>query len=179
MNLGQMLNDTGAIDSIARELGVDSQTARMGASVLLPAIVAGMGRDTVGAGGSRAADPGLGGLGGILGGLAGMAGGGSGGGLLDLVLGQQPTPVQQGNDILGQIFGNKDVSRTVADEAAGASGLDSTMLKKMLPLLAMAVVGYLANRGQQTQPGGATGGGAGGALGGLLGALVTGLARGR
>ncbi|MFN2100095.1 DUF937 domain-containing protein [Altererythrobacter sp. MF3-039] len=174
MNLGQMLNQTGAIESIARELNIDPQTAKTGAAVLLPAIVAGMGRDSVGAAASRAPDAGLGGLGSILGGLAGASGGA--GGLLDLVLGQGATPVSQGNDILGQIFGSKDVSRSVATEAAGASGMDANLLKKMLPLLTMAVVGYLAKQGQgggaapsqpQTQPN----------LGGILGSLVTGMLR--
>lgn len=175
MNLNEILAQTGAIDSIAKELGVDPQVARTGASVLLPAIVAGMGRDTVGAGGSRAADPGLGGLGAILGGLGGGAGAG---GLLDLVLGSQATPVQQGNDILGQIFGTKDVSRGVADAASGATGIDSGLLRKMLPLLAMAVVGYLARQGggqaaaptPQAAP-------VGGALGGILGSIVGGMLR--
>lgn len=171
MNLGQMLNQTGAIDSIARELNIDPQTAKTGAAVLLPAIVAGMGRDGVGAGASRAPDAGLGGLGSILGGLAGGAGGG---GLLDLVLGQGATPVNQGNDILGQIFGNKDVSRSVAAEAAGASGMDANLLKKMLPLLAMAGVGYLAKGGQGGQ---AQSSAAQPSLGGILGSLVTGMMR--
>lgn len=179
MNLNDILAQTGAIDSIAKELGVDPQVARTGASVLLPAIVAGMGRDTVGAGGSRAADPGLGGLGAILGGLGGGAGAG---GLLDLVLGSQPTPVDKGNDILGQIFGTKDVSRGVADAASGATGIDSGLLRKMLPLLAMAVVGYLARQG--SGPGGGQPAApapqsapAGGALGGILGSIVGGMLR--
>ena len=158
MNLGAMLRESGAIDAMAKDLGVDSQTAQMGAAVLLPAIMAGMGR-------SSAGQTGLGGLGRILSGAAG------GGGLLDLVLGTQPTPTSQGNDILGQIFGNKDVSRQVAAEAAGASGLDPALLKKMLPILAMAAVGYLSQRGKQG------GGAGGGALGGLLGTLVSNLGR--
>ncbi len=108
-----------------------------------------------------------------LGGLVGAIAGSGGGGLLDLVLGSQPTPVDKGNDILGQIFGNKDVSRTVAQEAAGASGMDSTLLKKMLPLLAMAVAGYLAQRGQQ---GGAQTQAGGPDLGGLIGSIIGGLA---
>ena len=58
MSLGQMLNDTGAIGSIAQELGVDDATARTAAGALLPAIVAGMGRSATSSGGS---DP-LGGL---------------------------------------------------------------------------------------------------------------------
>lgn len=160
MNLGTMLQQSGAIDSIAKELGIDAQTAKTGAAVLLPAIVAGMGRSSSGSGG--------------LGGLVGAIAGSGGGGLLDLVLGTQATPVDKGNDILGQIFGNKDVSRTVAQEAAGASGMDSTLLKKMLPLLAMAVAGYLAQRGQQ---GGAQTESAGPDLGGLIGSIIGGLAR--
>lgn len=166
MNLGALLQETGAIDSIAKELGVDPAMARTGASVLLPAILAGMGRSGAG----QDAGAATGGLGGLIGAL----GGASGGGLLDLVLGSQPTPVDKGNDILGQIFGNKDVSRSVADEAAGASGLSSDLLRKMLPLLAMAVAGYLA---QQAGKGGQ--GAGGGALGGLLGAIVKGFAANR
>ncbi len=52
-----------------------------------------------------------------MGGLLGQLGGG---GLLDSVLGSQPTPVEQGNDVLGQIFGSKDVSRTVAGSGRSA-----------------------------------------------------------
>jgi len=159
MNIGAMLQESGALDNIAGELGIDAQTARTGAQVLLPAIVAGMGRSSAGSGG--------------LGGLIGALGGASGGGLLDLVLGSGATPVVRGNDVLGQIFGNKDVSRSVAEEAAGASGVSSDLLKKMLPLLAMAVAGYLAQQGKGTS--GAQGGG----LGGILGAIVGGFAASR
>ena len=109
-----------------------------------------------------------------LGGLLGQLGGG---GLLDAVLGSQATPVQAGNDVLGQIFGSKDVSRTVADHAAGQTGLDSGLLKQMLPILAMMVAGYMAKQGGQQSGGGGLGdliggalggGGSGGGLGGML-----------
>ncbi|MCP5395865.1 MAG: DUF937 domain-containing protein [Sphingomonadaceae bacterium] len=166
MSLAEMLVQSGVVESLAGELGIDPQTARVGAGALLPAIVAGMGRSVTG--GSETSDP-LGGLGG----LAGAILGGGGGGLLESVLAPAPTPAAQGNDILGNIFGSKDVSRSVAGEAAAITGLDEGMLKKMLPLLAMAVAGYLAQRGRDE-----AGGSGGGALGGLLGALVTGLARG-
>jgi len=36
------------------------------------------------------------------------------------------------NDVLGQIFGSKDVSRTVAQSAAEETGLEPSLLKKML-----------------------------------------------
>ncbi|WP_010188715.1 DUF937 domain-containing protein [Sphingomonas sp. PAMC 26605] len=67
-----------------------------------------------------------------------------------------------GNDVLGHIFGGKDVSRQVADHAAGQSGVSSTVLKAMLPIVAAMVAKHLA-----AQPGG---GGIGGVLGSLLGA---------
>ncbi|MEL7446149.1 MAG: DUF937 domain-containing protein, partial [Pseudomonadota bacterium] len=99
-----------------------------------------------------------------------------GGGLLDAVLGTQPTPTQPGNDILGNIFGSKDVSRSVAGEVASMTGIDEGILKKMLPILAMAVAGYMA---KQATGGGAApsdGGSGGGALGGILGSIVAGIA---
>ena len=163
MSLAQILQQTGVVQSMAQELNIDESTARMATGALLPAIVAGMGRSaTTGS----AADP--------LGGLGGIAGSVLGGGLLDAVLGTRPTPVQQGNDILGNIFGNKDVSRSVAGEVAASTGLSEDLLKKMLPILAMAVVGYLAKRGQ----GGAAAAPAGTPdLGGILGSIVGGLAR--
>ncbi|MCB2083530.1 MAG: DUF937 domain-containing protein [Sphingomonadaceae bacterium] len=163
MSLAQILQQSGAIESMAKELGIDEQTARVGAGALLPAIVAGMGRSATGGGGSS--DP-LGGLGG----LAGAILGGGRGGMLESVLAPKPTPTQQGNDILGSIFGSKDVSRSVAGEVAAMTGLDEGMLKKMLPILAMAVAGYLANRGSQGDSAG------GNPLGGILGSIIGGLA---
>lgn len=156
MSLARMLQDSGAIASMARELNIDEQTARTGAGALLPAIVAGMGRTTAGSSG-------LGGLGSIIGGLGG-------GGLLESVLGGGPTDTGKGNDILGTIFGGKDTSRGVASEVSAITGLDENLLKKMLPILAMAVAGYMAK-----QAGGGSGQ-QGGGLGGILGSIVGGLA---
>ena len=90
-----------------------------------------------------------------------------GGALLNQVLHTSPTPTGPGNDILGQIFGSKDVSRGVADEVAGSTGLSSDLLKKMLPMLAMAAVGYMMK--QRSAPAASAQSGGGGALGGILG----------
>jgi hypothetical protein len=87
------------------------------------------------------------------------------------VLGPQDTDVGKGNDILGQIFGSKDVSRTVAGHAAGQTGIDPELLKKMLPILAMLVGGYLSSRGGGQSEGQA---GAGGILGSILGSVLGG-----
>jgi hypothetical protein len=160
MQLTDMLAQMGGLDSIAKELGVSESQAATGAAALAPAILGGFKKQAQ----SRAASPE--GLGGLLGRLGG-------GGLLDDVLSPQPTNVNRGNDVLGQIFGSKDVSRTVAQDAAAKTGLSPELLKKMLPIVAMAVTGYLAKQrsagAAQTAPGAtaATGGGLGGLLGGL------------
>ncbi len=151
MDMMSILKQSGAIGSIAQQLGVNEQVAQMGAEALLPSILGGFKKT------AQAQPSGLEGLGGILGQLGG-------GGLFDSVVSPEPTPVEQGNDVLGQIFGSKDVSRTVAGHAAEQTGIDSGMLKKMLPILAMLVAGYMAK-----QAGGGEGGGLGGMLGGLLG----------
>lgn len=170
MSLAQMLQQSGVIDSMAGELGVDPQTAKTAAGALLPAIVAGMGRSATG--GASTPDP-LGGLGGLAGAILGGSGGSAGGAMLDAVLGQSPTPTSQGNDILGNIFGSKDVSRGVAGEVAAITGIDEGLLKKMLPILAMAAAGYMAK--QATGGGSSSSGSGGGALGGILGSIVTGM----
>jgi hypothetical protein len=151
MDMASILKQSGAISSIAQQLGVNEQVAEMGAAALLPSILGGFKKT------AQAQPSGLDGLGSILGQLGG-------GGLLDSVLSPEPTPVNQGNDVLGQIFGSKDVSRSVADHASGQTGIDSSLLKKMLPLLAMLVAGYMAKQG-----GGEQGGGLGGLLGSVLG----------
>jgi hypothetical protein len=156
MDIAAILKQSGAIGSIAQQLGVNEQVAEMGAAALLPSILGGFKKT------AQAQPNGLDGLGGILGQLGG-------GGLLDSVLSPDPTPVEQGNDVLGQIFGSKDVSRSVADHASGQTGIDSSMLKKMLPLLAMLVAGYMAK-----QAGGEQGGDQSGGLGGLLGSVLGG-----
>ena len=57
-----------------------------------------------------------------------------------------------GNAILGHILGSKDVSREVASRASTNTGLDSGIVKKMLPVIATMVMGGLS---KQTSSGGA------------------------
>lgn len=155
MNLTDILSQAGGIDSMARDLGIPPALAKQGAEALLPAILGGFKKQAQGSGGVE-------GLGGLLGQLGG-------GGLLDAVLGPQPTPVEAGNDVLGQIFGTKEVSRSVAGDAAAKTGIDAGTLKKMLPILAMLVAGYMAQRGDGTNSGGGLGGVLGNVLGGAMG----------
>jgi hypothetical protein len=52
----------------------------------------------------------------------------------------------EGNAILGHILGGKDVSRRVASHAATRTGLDSGLLKKMLPVIATMVMGSMSKQ---------------------------------
>jgi len=154
MQITDILNKTGGLQSIARELGISESDAASAATALAPAVLGGFQKQ------AEAHPQGLDGLGGLLGQLGG-------GGLLDSVLSPSPTDTAPGNDVLGQIFGSKDVSRAVAQNAAAQTGHDPSLLKKMLPMLAMVVAGYMAKNHAAQQ--GSSGGGLGGMLGGLLG----------
>jgi hypothetical protein len=157
MKIDQMLQQTGAVDAISRELGVDRATAEAGAAALLPAILSGFKNPVAAPEAEQApsAFPGLGGLSGLLGTIGGLGGGG----LLDNVTSNEPTQVDKGNQILGQVFGSKDGSRAVAASAAAESGVEPSLLKKMLPILAMVAAGYVMKRAGQS-------GGLGGVFGG-------------
>ncbi|MFO1376804.1 MAG: DUF937 domain-containing protein [Steroidobacteraceae bacterium] len=134
MQITDILGQIGGIQSMARELGVSESQAQSGAAALIPAILGGFKKQ------AQAQPGGFDDLIGVLGKMGG-------GGLMDEVLAPKPTNVASGNDILGQIFGSKDVSRNVATSAATQSGLDPAVLRKMLPMLAMLVGGYMSKQG--------------------------------
>ena len=148
-----ILGEMGGIQSVARELGISEPQAVSGAAALLPALLGGFKSQAL------AQPSGLEGLAGMLGSLGG-------GGLLDDVLSPRPTNVSRGSDILGQIFGSPDVSHAVAQHAATQTGLDPSLLSKML---AMLVAGFMAKQHNAAPATQASGGGTGDLLGGMLG----------
>ena len=156
MNTAQLL-PPGGIDAIASQLGVPREQAERGAEALLPSLLAGFGDHAGGATAPRAHE-----LDGHLASLGGAQ-------LADNVVGPEPTDTAKGNQLLGGLFGSKDVSRQVAGHAAQQSGLDPALLKKMLPILAMLIGGHMAKRAGG-QPGG---------LGGVLGSVLGGMAGGQ
>jgi hypothetical protein len=159
--INEFLNETGGLQSMANELGISEGQAAAGAAALLPAILGGFKKQ------AQSSPDGLSGLGGLLNQLGGAS-------LLDDVRASHPTNVARGNDVLGQIFGSKDVSRTVAQNASAKTGIDTTMLKRMLPMLAMLAAGYMAKQratGEATadaSAAGATPRRGGGGLGSLI-----------
>ncbi len=154
MQITDILNQLGGIQSMAKELGIDEKQAASGAEALMPAILGGFKKQSQASG--------IEGLGGLLGKFGGAD-------LLDDVLSSKPTNVNRGNDILGQIFGSKDVSRAVAQNASAKAGVDSSVLKKMLPILTMMVSGVMSKQSANAEPAAKSGGMLGGLLGGLLG----------
>ena len=62
-----------------------------------------------------------------------------------------PQGMQEGNGILGHLFGSKEVSRAVAAQAEAATGIGQEIYKQMLPVLASSIMGGLFKQatGQQ------------------------------
>ncbi len=154
MNLDNIL-PAGGVDALAAQLGIPRDQAQRGAQALLPSLLAGMG-DRVGKPGAGSQD------------LEQHFNTLGGAGLADNVVGAAPTEVAKGNELLGGIFGSKDTSRQVATQASQQSGLDPSLLKQMLPILAMLVAGHLAKQGARQS------GGIGGILTSVLGSLAGG-----
>lgn len=161
MNITDILAQMGGIQSVSQELGTSETQAASGAAALIPAILGGLKKQ------AQSQPSGTEGLRDLLGQLGG-------GDLLDDVLAPQPTNVSRGDGVLGQIFGSKDVSRAVAQNAASESGLDPALLKKMLPMMAMLVAGYMAKQGGTGASAQPAPTGRGGFLGKLLGKVLGG-----
>lgn len=78
----------------------------------------------------------------------------------------RPGTTDLGNQVLGAIFGSKDVSRQVASNAATQTGLSADLLKQVLPIVAAMAAGTMANNANQNGLGGLLGSVLGGAMGG-------------
>jgi hypothetical protein len=123
--------NTQLISQLSRSIGIDESTVQSVVNQLLPAVSKGIKKN---AGSSE-------GLGGLMKALTT----GDHQRYLDNpeTLGDS-TAVDDGNAILGHIFGNKDVSRNVAGHAAETTGVDSGLVKKLLPLVASMAMGALS-----------------------------------
>jgi hypothetical protein len=146
----------GATEQIGQKFGLSPDQTSGALAQLVPALMAGMQKNTQQEGG--------------MGALLGALTGGNHSQYLDNpeLLGQQGT-VDDGNSILGHVFGSKDVSRAVANQASAQTGIGADILKQMLPIVATMVMGGLAKQqmgqGQAASVGASTGGG-------LLGSLL-------
>jgi hypothetical protein len=143
-----------AVAELGRTFGLDQGQTTAAVGQLLPALAAGLTRNT--------AQPG--GLDGL---LAALAGGTHARYLDDPSTMTDAATIQDGNGILGHILGSKDVSRQVAAQASARTGIGADVLKKMLPMVAALAMGALSK-----QTAGARQGGAAAVQPGLLGMLA-------
>jgi hypothetical protein len=146
----------GIVEQLGRQFGLDPSTTSSALTALLPALA-------VGLKGNASTAKGIESLTGAL------ANGGHARYLDDLSTLSQEDTAQDGNGILGHIFGSKEVSREVAARASEQSGVSADVLKKLLPIGAAVLMGVLAKRNSTTA--GMQGAAAPDAGGGLLGAL--------
>ncbi len=157
MDLMDLLQASGgdkSLGSLAKGLGLDAAKTSALVGALAPALMSGVQKQAQADGGLDALKKAL----------------GSGGHqryLDDPDLMQSKASRDDGNKILGHLFGSKDVSRNVATQAAASTGIDAGLIKKALPMLAGLAMGALSkssNSGKSLDN----------SLPGLLGGLVGG-----
>ncbi|WP_193177142.1 DUF937 domain-containing protein [Oricola nitratireducens] len=119
-----------AIAQMARQFGLTQKQTEEALAALMPAFSTGLKRN--------ASDPmGVGAF------LQALAGGNHAKYFEDMSRAFTPSGVEEGNGILGHLFGSKDVSRAVAAQAAQATGIGQEILKQMLPVIASTMMGGL------------------------------------
>lgn len=133
LNLFDMLANAqngNGVDALARQFGLSQQQAQAAVQALLPAFSQGLKRNT--------ADPyGVGAF------LSALSSGQHANYFDDAATAASPQGMAAGNDVLGQLFGSKDLSRAVAAQAAQATGIGQQVLQQMLPAIAAMIMGGL------------------------------------
>jgi hypothetical protein len=148
--------DGAAVRQLSSQFGLQPKQTQSALSTLVPALAAGLQRN-------MASEEGLSSL------LSALSGGSHERYLDDPSSLADPSTTQDGNGILGHLFGSKDVSRQVAQQASEQSGVDVGTLKRMLPLVAAMAMGGLS---QQSRASGAAAGGASSSAAGLMAMLT-------
>jgi hypothetical protein len=145
------------IDRIAASFGIDEDTARNAIGASLPALLGGMEANAQDEGGAQSLEEAL-----------SQHVDRLGDGPIDI----DGIDTDDGDKIVGHIFG--DQTDQVAQHLGGmGGGLSGGLIRKMLPMLAPILMGYIAKRmrgpqQQQQQQQASSGGGLGDLLGGLL-----------
>lgn len=136
--LAQAQNGQG-MQLLAKQFNLSQQQAQLAVEALLPAFSQGLKRNT--------ADPsGLGSF------LSAIASGDHAKYFENAGNAFSAQGVSQGNDVLGQLFGSKDLSRAVAAQAAQATGIGQQVLQQMLPVIASMVMGGLFKQSTNQMP---------------------------
>ena len=133
-------NGAAGVELLARQFNLSQQQAQLALEALLPAFSEGLKRN--------ASDPyGVGAF------LGALSTGQHAKYFENPAAAFSPSGIQEGNGILGHLFGSKDLSRAVAAQAAQATGIGQDVLRQMLPAVAAMVMGGLFKQSTaQAQP---------------------------
>lgn len=119
-----------AMKVMARQFGLSEQQTEQAIEALMPAFSAGLKRN--------ASDPM-----GVAGFMQALSTGRHAKYFEDMRKAFQPQGIEEGNGILGHLFGSKEVSRAIAAQAAQATEVGQEIYKQMLPVIAATLMGGL------------------------------------
>ncbi|MEX2696434.1 DUF937 domain-containing protein [Rhizobium mongolense] len=130
-----------AMDAISKQFNLAQEQATKAMAALMPAFSAGLKRST-----SNPYD--------FMGLMQAVASGNYAKYFEDMTKAFTPEGISDGNNILGQLFGSKEVSRAVAAQAAQMTGIGQEIYKQMLPVMADTLMGGLFKQatGQMASP---------------------------
>jgi hypothetical protein len=159
--LNMLLNQGGgqAVRQLAQNFGLDESQAVSAISGLVPALGQGLARNTSTQGGLESL-------------LGALSGGQHQRYLEDPSILNREDSINDGNSILGHIFGSKDVSRQVAQRTSEKTGIGADVLKKMLPMIAALAMGALSSQSASGFQKAASGSSTTGGLTDLLGQFL-------
>jgi hypothetical protein len=123
----------GAVQQLSRQFGLSDDQTQGALGQIVPALMAGLQRNT-------SQEGGMGSL------LSALSGGHHQQYVEQPEVLAQETTTTDGNAILGHIFGSTDVSRTVAGRTAEQTGISTDIVKQMLPVVAAMVMGGLSSK---------------------------------
>ncbi len=165
----------GNLEAISQHLGVSNNETASGIAAVLPALVGALAGNSSTPRGEQA--------------LASVVERDHDGSLLDslggMLAGSLGGKKANGPGILGHLFGDEPSQNDLVNTLSGRSGVSSTMISKLMPILAPMVMAWLGKQmmakmagagagNSQGSSGGLGGGGLGGLLGGVLGQMMGG-----
>lgn len=119
-----------AMDAMAKQYGLAQEQAAKAVAALMPAFASGFKRNTTNPYDFSAL-------------LQAMTSGNYAKYFEDMSSAFTPQGVADGNQVLQQLFGSKEVSRAIAAQAAQLSGIGQDILKQMMPAMADTLMGGL------------------------------------
>jgi len=119
-----------SVENFARQFGLPQNAVQSAMEALAPAFAAGMARNMGDPFGMQSF-------------MSAMQSGRHKNYFSDPMAAFAPSARQDGDGILGQLFGSKDFSRALADQVGAMTGVGSDVLRQMLPAMANMMMGGL------------------------------------